>query len=171
MSWIRRLCFIALGITSMADPSNPLDFGRLISGILLGILFGFLATSFYRMILWLMNPKLNKTLGKNAIKTSVSSGMLFLIPFTVMALLAAFVLRWSVNGAFVSAGLMSVSIVACNELEKFTGKAKWRNTIAATVLSGGFATLWLLGITKIKFLPTYINGGFDLLRSLIENRM
>ena len=62
MSMIRRICFILLGITSVARPEDPLDLARLISGALIGLFVGFIATSFYRMMLYLFNPKLNKTL-------------------------------------------------------------------------------------------------------------
>jgi len=171
MTWLRRVCFILLGITSFTDSSMPYDVGRLIAGVLVGIIFGFIATSFYRMILWLMNPKLNKASDKKVIKEVVNSGMMFLLPFTIMALIAVFALGWQVNGVFVSAALMSVGVVASNELEKHTGKAKMKNTIAATVISGGFASLWLISLNTLKFLPTYINGGYDMIRSLIESRM
>ncbi len=171
MAWLRRICFILLGITSFVEVSDPLNSGRLMAGVLVGILFGFVATTFYRSILWMMNPKLNKTLDKKVIKEVVNKGMLFLLPFTVMAMIAVFVLGWQVQGVFVSAALMSVGVVSSNELEKYVGKSKLRNTLASMVVSGGFASLWLLTINKVKFLPTYITGGYDLIRSLLESRM
>lgn len=171
MAWLRRLCFILLGITSFADSTDPLNVGRLIAGVLVGIVFGFVATTFYRTILWTMNPKLNKVSDKKVIKEVVNKGMLFLLPFTVMAMIAVFVLGWRVQGVFVSAALMSVGVVASNELETYVGKSKIRNTLAATIVSGGFASLWLMTLNRVKFLPSYISGGYDLIRSLLESRM
>ena len=171
MAWLRRICFILLGIVGFADATDPFEIGRLTAGIIVGILFGFVASVFFKMVLWLMNPKLNKTTGKKAIKEVVDRGMMFLLPFTVMSILAVFVLGWQANSVFVGPALMCVGVVVSSELEKAWGKAKFKNTITTVALSGGFASLWILAVNKAKFLPSYIAGGYDLIRSLIENRM
>ena len=168
MSMIRRICFILLGITSVARPEEPLSLVRLLSGALIGLLIGFIATSFYRIMLYLFNPKLNKTIGNKEIKAIVNRSMIFLVPFTFMSLIATYLLHWNINGAFLSVALMTVSVVASAELEKSTGKAKLKNTIITTALSGLLATLWLLALPYVQYVPSYLGSGVKLIQQLMN---
>lgn len=171
MSMIRRLCFIILGITSVARPEEPLNLMRLLSGALIGLFVGFIATSFYRMMLYLFNPKLNREVGKKEIKAIVNRSMVFLLPFTFMSVIATYLLHWHINGAFLSIAFMTISVVANTELEKSTGKAKFKNTLVTTALSGLLAAFWLMLLPYVQYVPSYLAAGAKFVLQYVNGGM
>ena len=164
---VRRLSFIALGIGAFADPMNPLNLFHLIVGAVVGLIFGMVFRIFLKAILSAFNGKIKKEHGKAAMKYAIDNGMLFLTPFAIMLLIAVFGLRWSMSVPFITAGIMAVGTASAIEMNKLSEKPAFKNTIGAAVMSFLFSAAWTLSFGYMYRVPSFIEGGYELLRSLI----
>lgn len=167
-NFVRRLCFIAIGISAFSDPMERLNPYDMIFGALAGLLFGWLFRKFLRSFLSLFNGKFKKKNGKEPIRDAVDSGMLFLLPFTVMLLLAVYYLNWSETRGFVAAGIMAVGTAAAIEFGKAKGKQEIKNTLATSGISFLFSFLWTLSYTYLAKAPSLVEGGVGLIRGIIS---
>ncbi len=164
---VRSLCFMAVGAGALANPLdlwNPYNIGF---GILWGLLFGGIFRLFLKGFLGMFNSQLKKEKGKKAIRHAVDNGMLFLAPFALMLLIAVFYLDWSLTVPFISAGVMAVGTASAIEIGKLQGKSRIKNTIAAAGVSFVFSLLWTLSFTYVNRAPLYLEGGINLVRSVI----
>ncbi|NCA98584.1 MAG: hypothetical protein EOM08_05425 [Clostridia bacterium] len=164
---VRVLCFITLGVAALANPMdlyNPFAIGL---GILFGLLTGWLFRLFLKGFLSLFNGQLKKEQGRQAIRFAVDGGLLFLAPFTVMLALAVFYLNWSMTLPFISAGLMAAGTASSIEIGKLQGKQSVKNSIAASLVSFAFSYFFILAIPYLKRAPSLIEGGVQLVRSLM----
>lgn len=167
-SLARRLCFMAFGISAFSNPLDRLNLYNIIFGIAMGLLFGWLFKKFLRGFLGLFNGKFKKEQGKESIRYAVDNGMLFLTPFAVMLLIAAFYLNWSMTAGFISAGIMSVGTAAAITMGKLKGKPEIRNTIATSGVSFLFSFIWTQSIQFLLKAPPFIEGGVNIVRSVIS---
>lgn len=165
---IRRLCFIAFGISAFHNPLDKINLYNIIFGIVLGLFFGWLFKKFLRGFLGLFNLKFKKEQGKEVIRYAVDTGMLFLVPFSVMVLVAVFLLKWSMTGGFISAGIMSVGTAAAVTIGRLKGKQELRNTIATSGVSFLFSFIWTLSYQYLQKAPPIIEGGVTIIRSIIS---
>lgn len=165
--WLRNLCFAAFGITAFSNPLNRLDVANIVFGIVIGMFFGFLFKKFLRGLLGLFNRKLKKDIGKAAIIYAVNTGMIFMVPFALMALLSVFYLKWSVVSGFISAGIMAVGTAASLEMGKLRGKQEIKNTIVTSLVSYLFSFLWTISAQILVKAPGLIDGAIILIRSII----
>ena len=165
---LRRLCFIAFGITGFTNPLDRLNLYNIGFGIIIGLLFGYLFKKFLRSLLRLFNGALKKEKGKETIFYAVDTGMLVLIPFAVMALLSTFYLKWSMTGGFISTGIMAVGAAAALEIGKLKGRQEIKNTISTSVISYLFSFVWTLSAQLLVRLPGLLEGGINLLRSVLS---
>lgn len=164
---VRRLSFAALGVSALANPLDFLNLYNLVFGAAAGLVFGWLFRKFLRGFLRMLNGKLKKEKGKEAIRHAVDSGMLFLAPFAVMMLLAVYYLHWSETRGFVAAGVMAVGTAAAIEIGKRKGKPEIKNTIAASGVSFLFSLLWTLSYGYLAKVPSLMEGGVQLIRGLL----
>lgn len=167
--FMRRLCFMSFGITAFINPVDPLNLTNIVFGAVIGLVFGFFCKKFLSGVLGLFNRDLKKEHGRKIISRAVEKGMTFMFPFAVMALLAAFVMKWSLTGGFVSAGLMTAGGSAAVEVGKIKGKPALKNTILTSVISWAFSTLWLFSGGYLGKIPPYLEGGARFLISLSDN--
>ena len=77
---------------------------------------------------------------------AVKNGMMFMIPFTILAVLASIILGWDSIMPFASAAIMNASSAAGIELSK-NGAKGFKNIILPTLLSFIFSTGWMLVIS------------------------
>lgn len=164
---IRRVCFMAIGIGALANPLdfvNPYNIGV---GLVIGLIFGWLFRLFLKGFLSILNGQLKKEMGKEAIRYAVDNGMVFLTPFTVMLLIAVYYLGWSMTMPFISAGIMAVGTASSIELGKLLGRPKLRNTITAAGVCFLFSLLWTISFAYISRAPLYLEGGINLVRSVM----
>lgn len=167
-SLLRRLCFIAFGIAAFSKPLDRLNLYNIGFGIVVGLFFGFLFKKFLRSFLSLINKNLRKEKGKETIYYAVEIGMLFLIPFAVMVLIATFYFKWSMSGGFIAAGIMAVGTAAALEIGKLTGRQELKNTIISSGVSFLFSLLWNLSTQILVKVPGFIEGGISLLSSVFK---
>lgn len=155
---LRRICFMLFGILAFSNPLdvyNPYNIGF---GAIAGLFFGFLCRLFLIRLLSAFNPQIKQTIGKHAIPTAVSRGMMFMIPFTVMAFFSFFYLHWFITSGFLSVGIMSVAAFASMEIGKLKQKQEIKNTVITSVAASAFSALWIFGTGFLAVLPGFIEG-------------
>ena len=166
-TWIRILCFMTFGVGALANPMDALNLYGIGFGIVCGLLIGWLFRLFLKCFFGLFNREFKKQAGRQTIRYAVDEGMLFLAPFAVMLLIAVFYLNWTMTVPFISAGIMAAGTAAAMEIGRMQGKQAVKNTIAATVVSFAFSFLWILAVPILKRAPSLIEGGVQLIRSLL----
>ena len=166
-SFVRRLCFMAIGICALANPMDFLNLYNIGFGIFCGLLFGGLFRLFLKGFLGMLNGQFKKEKGKDSIRYAVDSGMLFLVPFTLMLAIAVFYLGWSMTAPFISAGVMAVGTASAIEMGKMQRKQGIKNTIATSGVSFVFSFLWTMSFSYLNKAPALIEGGISLIRSLM----
>ena len=164
---LRNLCFIAFGVTAFYNPLDPLNPYSIGFGIVVGMLLGWLFKKFLRGFLGASNSKLKREKGKKVIYYAVENGMLFLIPFAVMVLIATFILKWSMTTGFISAGIMAVGTAAAIEIGKIVNKREIKNTLITSGISFLFSLTWTLSVRILVKAPGMLEGGISLLRSIL----
>lgn len=164
---IRKICFAAFGVSAFSNPLDRFNVFNIIFGILIGLLFGWLFKKFLRGFLGLFNARFKKEHGKEVIRYAVDSGMLFLIPFAVMVLMAVFCLHWSMTGGFISAGIMAVGTAAAITMGKLKGRHEFRNTLATSGVSLLFSFIWTFSYPYMLKAPPLIEGGVTIIRSIV----
>ncbi|MBU0609175.1 MAG: hypothetical protein KKI08_14915 [Armatimonadetes bacterium] len=94
-------------------------------------------------IVHVMNPEIAQSHGSGAALVPVATGMLMIVPFTVLALVAEFSLGWSATQAFAAAGLMTGAGGVGVEI----GRLGPRKLLNSLVPAGGgalFVVIWML---------------------------
>lgn len=167
-NFLRRLCFIAIGISAFSNPMDRLNLYDMIFGALAGLLFGWLFRKFLKSFLSLFNSNFKKEMGKKPIRDAIDKGMLFLIPFTLMLLIAVYYLNWSETRGFVAAGLMAVGTASAIELGKAKGKQEIKNTLTSSGVSFFFSFLWTMSYAYLAKAPSFIEGGISLIKGIVS---
>lgn len=165
---VRRLSFAVVGISAFANPMDLFNPYKIVFGAVVGLLFGWLFRKFLRSFLGLFNSTLKKEQGKEIIRYAVDSGMLFLTPFALMMLLAAYYLNWSETRGFVAAGIMAIGTAAAIEIGRVKGKQEISNTIATSGVSFLFSFLWTMSYAYLAKAPSLVEGGVGLIRGIIS---
>ncbi|MBS3937452.1 MAG: hypothetical protein KGZ50_02600 [Peptococcaceae bacterium] len=168
LNFVRRLCFIAIGISAFSDSMERLNPYNMMFGALAGLLFGCLFRKFLGSFLSLFNGKFKRENGKEPIRDAVDRGMLFLVPFAGMLLLAVYYLDWSETRGFVAAGIMAVGTAAAIELGKVKGKQEIRDILATSGIAFLFSFLWTLSYAYLAKAPSLLEGGFGLIRGFVS---
>ncbi|MDX9873227.1 MAG: hypothetical protein RBT41_12560 [Clostridia bacterium] len=166
-SLVRRLCFAAMGVGALANPLDLLNPYNIGFGVFWGLLFGGFFRLFLKGFLSLLNGQLKKEKGKETIRYAVDNGMLFLAPFSVMLLIAVYYLGWAMTIPFISAGIMAVGTASSIEIGKLLGKSGLKNTVASAGVSFVFSLLWTLSFAYLNRAPSYLEGGVNLVRSVM----
>lgn len=156
--FLRRICFIFFGILAFSNPLdlyNPYNIGF---GAIAGLFFGFLCRLFLIRLLSALNPQIKQHIGKNAISAAVNRGMMFMIPFTVMAFFSFYYLKWFITSGFLSVGIMSAAACASIEIGKLKQKQEIKNTVVTSLTASAFSTLWIFGTGFLAVVPGFIEG-------------
>jgi len=163
--WIGRLCFMLIGISSTANLMDVFNPYQILVGALIGLVYGALFRIFLRWFIMSFNHKYKKENGKDGLTLAINVGMMYLIPYTIMLILATYYMRWGTTQAFVSTGLMTVGTVAVMEIGKLKGKTELRNTLATAFVSFMFSSLWIMGLAYIYQGASYLEGAVNLVRN------
>lgn len=156
-----------IGASSFANPLDKLNPYALITGGLIGLVFGWLFRRFMRSFLGAFNRAAHQNQARILIRYATDIGMLFLAPFAVMLATSVFLLNWSMAVGFVSAGLMAVGTAATIELGKLKGKQELKNTVVTMLVSFLFSLIWTMGFSYVTRVPAWVEGSVILVRSLI----
>jgi len=139
--WPVYLCFIVFGI--LIPLSKPeISVTALLLSILIAAIIGFLTVNLLIMLLNRGNQELYAKNNQFA-RQAVSTGMLFMIPFTVLAVLAQLLLSWNAVMPFASAAIMTASATAGTEVMK-SGAQGIKNILIPSLLAFVFSTGWMM---------------------------
>ncbi len=142
------LCFIIFGIL-VALNKPAIIMSTVIISILAAFLFSILVIYLLTLAFKLANPNLLTEGDGQVIKRAINTGMSFMIPFTVLAVLADVVLGWDAVMPFASAAIMTAGASAGMEVMK-AGVQGIKNVILPTFLSFIISTSWMI---LVGFLP------------------
>jgi hypothetical protein len=141
LMWPVYLCFMVFG---MLIPFTKTDFQAMtfVFSILLSLAAGLLTVKLLIMLFNMVNPQLLAAAGQFA-GEAVGAGMLFMVPFTVLAVLAQFLLGWDAVMPFASAAVMTSVATAGSEVMK-KGAQGIKNMIIPSVVAFLISTGWML---------------------------
>ncbi len=139
--WPVYLCFIFFGIM-IPLTKEEFKITALLLSLLLAIGVGFLTINLLIMIFNTGNADLRHSKSQFA-REAVAGGMLFMIPFTVLAALAQFVLGWSAVMPFASAAIMTACATAGAEVMK-QGAVGAKNVMIPSGLAFVLSTGWMM---------------------------
>lgn len=135
------LCFLAFGLLVGFAKENILVLSVLFSMLISGA-FALMLTRVLVMVFEMVNPELCKENPDFAARVT-KQGMLFLIPFTVLGIIAKLILGWDTIMPFASAGIMTAAGTAGMEAVKGGAKGL-KNSIYPMILGFVISTLWML---------------------------
>lgn len=156
--FLRMLSFMVFGILAFSNPMDKYNPYNIAFGAITGLFFGFLCRLFLVRLLSVFNPQIRQNSGRKAIRTAVSRGMLFLLPFSIMALFSYYYLRWYMTSGFLSAGIMSAATSASIEIGKLKEKQEIKNMLVTSLVAASFSALWILGAGLLAGIPGLIEG-------------
>ena len=143
------VCFAAMGWLIGRSYSESVFHQVLI--VVLGTAVGLAGIFLYTRVMFIFNARVQEQHGSSAIKQTVLTGFLMLIPFTVLAIAAEIWFSWNAVIAFVSAGIMLSGVAVGAELVKL-GKQGWRNTVIPAFAAGLFAMFWISIVSLLKLI-------------------
>ena len=170
-SLMRRLAFMTFGVAAFVNPMRPLAIAHILFGLVVGLFFGWICKLFLVGMLGLFNPTLRKEQGKVKIRHAVEHGMLYMIPFAILAALSAFYLKWTITTGFFSTALMTAGGIAAFEIGRLRGKQAIKNTLLTSGLSFLFSTSWLLLVGILANVPAMLDGLMTFVQSLAGTLM
>lgn len=164
---IRRICFIAIGISAFVDPLDIFNPYRMLFGAITGLMFGWIFRKVLRVFIGLFNSKFKKEQGKESIRDVVDTGMTFLVPFTIMLLFSVYFLNWSETRGFIAAGIMAVTTGVTIELGKIKASQEIKNTFLTSAIGFLFSFIWSISYAYLAKAPSLFEGGILILREMI----
>ena len=115
--------------------SFMVTFGLMVMGLIwLALLTG---------IVHVINPEIAQAHGSGAALVPVATGMLMIVPFTLLALVAELLLGWSATQAFAAAGLMTGAGAVGVEIGRL-GPRKLLNSLVPAAGGMLFVVVWML---------------------------
>lgn len=142
MIWPFYFCFLAFGImTGLARLELSLLHFAL--SVLLSVLVGLGMFNLLILLLKGANKNLALTKEPHFAQNAVAKGIVFMIPFTVLAMFAFFILGWQAIMPFAAAAITTSSANAGTEVIKLGGHPL-KNVLVPSLLGMGFSTGWML---------------------------
>lgn len=139
--WPVYLCFVVFGAIVPFTRAEVKLTTALIS-ISIALVVGWLAVNLLVMLLNAANRPLEESLQGFA-REAVLTGMLFMIPFTVLAVLARFGLGWNAVMPFATAAIMTAAATAGTEVMK-NGAPGIKNVMIPSFLAFALSTGWMM---------------------------
>ncbi len=139
--WPVYLCFMVFGVLI---PFSRTDFTMttMLLSLVVSLAVGVLNVNLLIMVFNSANADLRQA-DSHFARQSVSAGMLFMIPFTVLAVLALALLSWNAVMPFASAAIMTAAATAGAEVMK-KGAQGVKNVLIPSALAFIFSTGWMM---------------------------
>lgn len=145
--WPAYLCFTVFGILIPFSKSDVQAVSVLLS-ILLALALGLLAVKLLIIVFNGGNPALQKGTSGQFAPEAVGDGMLLMIPFTVLAVLARLLLNWDAVMPFASAAIMTSAATAGAEVMK-KGARGIKNVLIPSGLAFVLSTGWMMLVAML----------------------
>ena len=124
------------GLVGWRMGASPLSCGV---GLVVGAAFAFGATYLLIGAIHLTHPGL----GRDAVQEAAANGLLLLLPFAVLALVAELLLGWNASQTFSSAGLMTACGAVGVEVSR-RGGGQLRSMLVPTAIAFATAAVWMI---------------------------
>ena len=156
--FIGTLCFMLFGMVGTFQQGQEFNVVNLIYGLFIGLIFGWISTGILAMILKWINPSLKKTQKRGFARRAVSAGLVFMVPFVLMAFMATYYLHWKSVSLFISAAISAVAVATGGEISKLYEKPKLWNNIIPSIIASGFSMVWIYTLVAVQSLPSQVIG-------------
>jgi magnesium-transporting ATPase (P-type) len=166
--FIGVVCFAIFGVVSASEPGLEFSLLNIFYGMAVGLVFGWVSMLVLAIFLSWINPGLKKTQRKGFARRAVSSGMVYMFPFAVMAFVATYYLHWSSAGLFVSAAISTVAVATGAEISRLYDKPRLWNNIVPTVLASACSMVWMFVIVQVQSFPSLVIGLYDLVTKFMN---
>ena len=166
--FIGIVCFAIFGMVGSFQQGQEFNVLNLLFGMLVGLVFGWVSMLILAIFLRWINPGLKKTQKKGFARRAVSSGMVFMVPFAMMAFMAAYFLHWKSAGLFVSAAISTVAVATGAEISRLYEKPKLWNNILPSVVAAACSMVWLFAIVQIQSIPATIISLYNLVTQFMN---
>lgn len=139
--WLIYLCFFIFGmIIPFTKPSFSMR--TFFISVFLSIFIGFLAVYILILIFRILNPHLLES-NIHFAEESVGNGMLFMIPFVVLAIMAKFALGWNAITPFASTAITTAMAATGAEVMK-KGAQGSKNVLIPSILAFVLSIVWMM---------------------------
>jgi hypothetical protein len=166
--FIGIICFAVFGTVGTFQQGEGFTLWNSLYGMLVGLVFGFISMTILAIFIRWINPELRKTQPNGFARRAVSSGMVFMVPFAVMAFLAAYFLHWKSVALFVSAAISAVAVATGGEVGKLYEKPKLWNNIVPSILASGCSMAWMYLIVQIQSIPSTLIGMYNMVTKFLN---
>jgi hypothetical protein len=166
--FVGLLCFTLFGIVAVVQRGQEFNPWYLLYGAVVGFAFGWISMFILALLLRLINPGLRKTIKNGFARKAVAQGMVFLVPFALMAFMATYLLHWKSATLFVSAGISTVAIATGEEIGKLYPKPKLWNNIVPSMVASAISMLWLYLIVQVQSLPGTVISVYQMAMQLMS---
>lgn len=139
--WPIYICFFIFGVL-IAFTKESFSMATLVLSVVLSLAIGFLMISLLILAFNRGNSDLTGVSGQFA-REAVGDGMLFMIPFTALALIAQVILGWDAVMPFASAGVMTAATSTGSEIMK-KGAQGIKNVMIPSGLAFLVSTSWMI---------------------------
>jgi len=139
--WPAYLCFIIFGVLiPFSRPEYKVT--TVIYSLIIAVVVGLLAVNLLILAFNSGNAELRQTDGGFA-REAVGTGMLFMIPFTALAIMALALLGWNAIMPFASAAITTAAATAGTEAMK-RGAQGVKNVMIPTLVAIVLSTVWMM---------------------------
>ena len=145
--WPSYLCFTVFGVLIPFSKSDVQAVSVLLS-VLLALAVGLLAVKLQIILFNSGNPALQKETAGQFAHGAVGAGMVFMIPFTVLAVLAQMLLNWDAVMPFASAAIMTAAATAGTEVMK-KGAQGIKNVLIPSGVAFVLSTGWMMLVAML----------------------
>jgi len=166
--FIGILCFALFGMVGSFQQGQEFNVLNLLYGMFVGLVFGWVSMLILTIFLNWINPGLKMTQKKGFAGRAVSLGMVFMVPFALMAFMAVSFLHWKSAGLFVSAAISTVAVATGAEISKLYEKPRLWNNIVPSVLASACSMVWLFLIVQIQSIPSTIISLYTLVMKFMN---
>jgi len=140
--WPVYICFMVFGI--LIPFSKPeFKIMTLLLSVLIAIVVGLIAVYLLIIMFNTVNPALSQSSENQFAREAVAAGMLFVIPFSVLAVIAQILLGWNAVMPFASTAIMTAAATAGTEVMK-RGAQGIKNVLIPSGLAFVLSTGWML---------------------------
>jgi hypothetical protein len=150
------VCFALFGMVGTFRQGQEFSLPYLLYGAVVGFAFGWISMFIMAILLRLINPGLGKMYKGGFARKAVAQGMVFLVPFALMAFIAAYALHWKSSGLFVSAAVAAVAVATGEEVSKLYDKPRLWNNIVPSIVASGCSMVWLYLIVQVQSFPSAV---------------
>jgi heme/copper-type cytochrome/quinol oxidase subunit 2 len=148
---VSSLCFAIFGAAAFWYSGPMFSVINIVFGVVVGLIFAFISIRLMAFFIRIANGEMRRQHGHKFALNAVARGMMFMVPFAILAFLAAYVLHWTTATLFISSALMTSGAFAGAELSKL-GKPRAINFILPSLIAFLVSAAWMYATGSLQVL-------------------